>query len=505
MRHGIITERQFDNSIVVETSPKLSLRELFPAARFFAAEDISYENLADSSQTCREGDLVVYRIGDDDPVKLVADAMARGAAGILTEQLLPCPLPQCIVGDTEIALAKIASNRLERPDRKLLTIGITGSAGKTTTALMVSSLLRLSGYRAAYQTDLGDCDGIVQKTSKKSIPSNSSLIQWIEDAVDTGAQAAIIELSDDDARHGGYDAIQFDILIVAGGSVPNADFGPTAIQCAVDCLSSDGVVIVPADDEKTLRLVRDADAKHLTYSVSSAADATSNIIDQSGGMTTLLVRHGNTTAAMESPMCGAANAANQLAATLVGLLLGHPLQEIVENLGKLREVPGRDQRLIEFGQPTVVIDAAGTPQRAAAALRTHRSMKGGGRLWCVLAVDGTTPAETLARYGSLMEKFADQAIITATSNSKKAFMSASHSVLDGVEECAAMRLVADRRRAIEWALSESRPDDTILILTGEPTQTAHQQRSDIDKVKGWIEASREPMEECDAVTLKIFQ
>lgn len=506
MRHGINTERQFDSSVTVETSTELSLRELFPVARFIAAQDISFSQLAESPRKCREGELVVYRIGQDDPVRLVADAMACGAVGILTEQLLPCPLPQCIVGDTEIALAKIASAQLERPDRKLLTIGVTGASGKTTTALLISTLLRSCGYRSAYQTDLGDCDGIVQRTSKESVPSNSALVQWLSDAADTGAQAAIIELSDDQIRFGGYDSIEFDLLVVCGGSVPNTDFGPTAIQCAIDCLTDDGIVIVPAEDEKTLRLIRDADAKPLTYSVRKAADATAKIFDQSGGMTTLMVNHQNTTAMMETALCGAANAANHLAATMVGLLLGHQLEQIVESLGGLREVPGRQQRLVEFDQATVVIDAGGSPQRAADSLRTQRSMKAGGRLWCVLAVDGTDAATTLAQYGSLLERFADHAIVTSTSVGKKSFLSASHCVLDGVEECAAMRLVADQKRAIQWALSEANANDTILILTGCQSKSAHQRRCEIEEIKGWIEATRQPNQESEnASALKIFQ
>ncbi len=506
MRHGIFTDRQSDDQVVVESSSQLSLREIFPAAQFFAGKDIQFDTVAESSSTCNEGELVVYRIGHDDPMQLVADALARGAVGILTEQLLPCPLPQCIVGDIEIALGKVAAIQLDRPDRKLLTIGVIGSAGKTTTSLLISNLLRASGYRTAYQTDLGDCDGIVQKTSKQTIPDNSSLVRWIGDAVDAGCQAAVIEMSDASARRGGYDAIEIDILVVTGTGIRQTDFGPSGVQCGLDRLASDGIVIVPSEDQKTQALIRDAGAKPLTYSVRKAADMTAKIFEQSGGITTLMVNHHNTTALMETSLCGAENADNHLAATLVGLLLGHPIEQIVENLSKLREVPGRGQRLIEYGQATVVIDAGGTPDRAASALRTHRSMKANGRLWCILAIDANDSPETLSQYGTLMERFADQPIVTAGSGAKKSFMSASHNVLDGVQDCAAMRLVADRRRAIEWAMSQSKPDDTILIITGGKDQTAHQQRVDIELIQAWVATSREAkVDATDAVTLKIFK
>ncbi len=489
------------------TDGKLSLREVLAGSRFFAGSDVTFTSVAKSPETAAEGELVVYRIGQDCPSKLVADALARGAAGILTEQILPCPLPQCIVGDIELALAKITAEQLGHPDRKLLHIGVIGSAGKTSTTLLVSSLLRAYGIRTGYQSDLGECDGIVQSTSSTPIPANASLVEWLGQANDSDCQAAIVELSDDDARHGAYDAVEFDLLIVTGSATCSGDFGPSGLQCALERLTSDGVVIAPCDDEKAMRVIRDTGSKLLTYGVRKSADVTAKIIDQSGGMTTLLVTHQDTTAAMETSLCGAAMAANHAASILVGLLLAKPLQEIVEKLSQLRSIPGRGQRLESFGHAAVVLDAGGSPDRLATTLRTYRSMKSNGRLWCVLAINGNDSPELLSRYGNAMERFADNAIITAQAGTKSSFLSASHGVLDGVERCAALRLVADRRRAIEWAVSEAGPNDTIVVVTGERNQTAVEQRSDIEIISRWVESERErhaKQSQANPVKLTIF-
>ena len=71
-----------------------------------------------------------------------------------------------------------------------------------------------------------------------------------------------------------------------------------------------------------------------------------------------------------------------------------------------------------------------------------------------------------------MERFADNPVVTSTSSSKPKFLSGSHAILDGVEKCAAFRLVADRKRAIEWTISEARPEDTIVVITSERQNTA---------------------------------
>lgn len=470
---------------------RTSLRSVLPSARFFAGDDIEYTSVADSASEAQPGQLVVYRIGQECPSQLVADALAQGAAGILSEQVLPCPLPQCIVGDVSIALAEVTAGDLDRPDRKLLTVGVVGSAGKTSTALLVASLLRGAGIRTAYQTDLGESDGIVQATGNDPVLDHAALVEWIGEAADCGCNAAIIELHDETVRHGGYDAVRFDLLIVTGRRETKTDFGESSLHCAMERLTSTGVVIAPADDPAIMRVIHDSGVRTVTYGVKRAADVTAKIIEQSSGMTTLLMSHDRTTAVMETTLCGAAMAGNHAAAAAAGLLIAQPLHEVVERLGSLRMIPGRGQSLSQFGNATVVLDRGGSPDRAGETLRTYRSMKGAGRLWCILAIEADDAPETLARYGQLLERFADTAIVTSTSDSKSQFLASSHAVLDGVERCAAMRLVADQQRAIQWAMSEARATDTILVVGGLSGNSAHQRRAEIERVQAWVESEHQ--------------
>jgi UDP-N-acetylmuramoyl-L-alanyl-D-glutamate--2,6-diaminopimelate ligase len=243
-----------------------------------------------------------------------------------------------------------------------------------------------------------------------------------------------------------------------------------------------------------MRVIRDSGSKLVTYGIRKAADVSAKIIDQSGGMTTLLVSHDDTTVAMETPLCGSAMAANHAAAALVGLLLDQPLHEIAEKLGQLRSIPGRGQRLEAFGHATVILETGGSADRVRTALRTHRSMKSGGRLWCVMAIDEQTGIESLVEIGSSMERFSDVAIVTSTRDHKQRFLATSHHVLDGVQKVAAFRLVADRGRSLQWALSEADSRDTIVVFTNERYPSAHQQRADLEKLSQSVEQFRSEQE-----------
>lgn len=471
-----------------------SLRRILPHARFVAADDIRFEALAEPGREVRSGELVCYRIGHADPARVVADALARGAAGILTEQLLPCSLPQCIVGDADAACSEIWSTLLDRPDRKVLSVAVIGSAGKSTTALLIATLFRSLGVRTAYQTDLGECDGVVQNASDRPLPSGESLIRWLGEAADCECQVAVFEVSDEALRRGQCDAVQFDLLVVAGSIDSRRDFGPSALGCALERIAGDGVVVAPADDAQAVRIVRDSGVQHVTYGIRRPADVTLKLIDQSSGMTTAFVCHGDTTAVMETPLCGAAMAANHAAAATVGVLIDQPLTQIVEALGSLRAVPGRFERLTDTGFATVLLDAAGTPARLRNSLRAARSMRSGGRLWCVLALRGDEKPEELASYGSDLERFGDHVVLTCHRDAKPLFLKLAHQVLDGVNDCASLRLVADHERAVRWAVGEAAERDLVLVAGGMEGDSPKSRRAATQRVTTWIETERQAVQ-----------
>ncbi|KAA5545961.1 hypothetical protein FYK55_03345 [Roseiconus nitratireducens] len=485
-------------------------------AKFFGGTDLVWTQAAPSASECTTGDVVVFRIGTDDPSETIAQALARGASGILTEQILPCPLPQCVVGSADRALAEIASHVCLRPDRKLLTIGVVGNSGKTSTCLLTASLSAAAGFRTAYQCDLGSSDGVVESTAADRVPAGADLIYWLEEARDCMSELAVIEVSERAARDGCYDAMQFDVLIVAGRSELADDFGPSGLQCMLDRLTPSGVVIAPEQDAKTRRAIEQTEAKHLFYGTQTSSEFGAVVLDQSGGMSTLMLSAGDTTALMETPLCGEAMAANIGAAMTLGSLLGTSLHKIAGYLSKLRSIPGRGQRLVDFGRSTVVLETGGAVDRVRQALQTAKATGVGGRIWCVLAVGQTMSNETLAQYGRCIERHAHQCVVTSRPGGSNAFLQSTHQLLDGVKHCAAIRMVADPTDAISWVLRQSGPRDTVVIITNAPAGSPQQGRLELQQVERLVDSVRESMEvaedaaaedtpEGTKVTLKLFK
>ena len=147
--------------------PVVSLKALFPDAHFVGAPDI-HCSACDSHPESDRTDWV-FAAGVSDWTAAdrdVVTAINHGATAILTEQLLPSSVPQCIVSNVRDAYAELSLALAGNPCEKILTIGVVGTHGKTSASLMVASMLKRIGKTVAYFTDLGASNG---KESASSI------------------------------------------------------------------------------------------------------------------------------------------------------------------------------------------------------------------------------------------------------------------------------------------------------------------------------------------------
>jgi UDP-N-acetylmuramoyl-L-alanyl-D-glutamate--2,6-diaminopimelate ligase len=485
------------------STPAVSANQCLPLVKFFQCQDIVIDSLANCVETAKPGDVVCFQTGKDDPLTFAAEALARGASAILTEQLLPCPLPQAVVGDVQDSACRIAAALHDDPAAQMLTIGIVGDSGKTTTALLIAGLLKKIGIRTGYQTDLGSSDGIIQSTPTVATADGLELISRLAEARDAGCGAMVIEYSG--SQSGTCSGLKLDLLVVTGtesletSAGAQGHYGPDMLTIALEQTKDDAVVIVPADQPKLVRRVGDSGLRQLTYGLRRAADVSAKVFDEQPGQTTLMVSCGDETAAMETLHCGEAMAMNSLAAVAVGLLLETSLSDAIAALCQLPMIPGRMQRITGYDTAAVVIDAAKAPEQLAGALRTIRRQRAaGGKIWCLFAT-GSRPAgsidqrhtdDQLARCGRLLERFADRIILTSTANAKASFLRSSHSVLDGFKDVAVARLVANPSSAIQWAVEHAAPDDTIVIFHGDSGETAMQRRKAIERLEAAVESAR---------------
>ena len=104
-------------------------------------DDVAIDAVSNDTRNLGPGSLYVALRGERfDGHDFAADAQARGASALLVERLLPIELPQVLVADSELALAKIATG-MQR-DRGTEVFAITGSNGKTSVKSLLLSILQ---------------------------------------------------------------------------------------------------------------------------------------------------------------------------------------------------------------------------------------------------------------------------------------------------------------------------------------------------------------------------
>src|SRR4029077_4355199 len=120
----------------------VSLRRLLPGARFVGCPDWEVSGCTADSRRLDPGQVfVAVRGRRHDGHAFVAQALERGAAGVVVERLCPeAGRLQVLVTDARGALGRLCHALAGAQAEQLLTIGVTGTCGKTVTSLFLRSI-----------------------------------------------------------------------------------------------------------------------------------------------------------------------------------------------------------------------------------------------------------------------------------------------------------------------------------------------------------------------------
>ncbi|MEX0979889.1 MAG: UDP-N-acetylmuramyl-tripeptide synthetase, partial [Gemmatimonadota bacterium] len=352
--------------------------------------DVSLLGASQDSRTVRAGDLfLAWRGVDADAHDFVAAAAEAGAVAAVVERFVPeAAVPQVRVTDGRLAAALAADALHGSPWRQLFTCGITGTNGKTTTALLTRHLLGMRGSAAAIGT-LGvvGADGqVLPETEGLTTPGPVALSGWLRKLVDDDFRSVTLEASSHALDQRRLDGMRFDVAVFTnfGGDHldyhGDADAYLTSKARLVELLAPSGAAVVNADDAAWAALADAARGgvgpgrrRFVTFAIDVAADvrASGVVLLPSGARFTLHHEGGSVDVLL--PLPGRFNVENALAAAAVGLVSGLSLQEVAAGLERAPQVPGRLEVLCR--EPfTVAVDFAHTADALARVLTAVRPL-----------------------------------------------------------------------------------------------------------------------------------
>ena len=150
------------------------------------------------SRLATEGTVFFCLVGKvSDGHTFALSAYRRGCRFFVVERELDLPDDAVIftVPNTRAALADTAAVFYDHPEQKIRLIGLTGTKGKTTTALLIQNLLNGAGIPTGYIGTNGVDYGEYHYTTVNSTPESVEIYRHLRGMLDAGMTACALEVS----------------------------------------------------------------------------------------------------------------------------------------------------------------------------------------------------------------------------------------------------------------------------------------------------------------------
>ena len=313
------------------------------------------------SRTLNTGDLFFAITGDRfDGHRFAAAALDAGARGVVVSDLSAMPVRPAeaaviLVSDTTRALQDLA--RFVRRASGSTVVAVTGSAGKTTTKEVLSTLL-------AARFDVFRSEG----NFNNHIGLPLSLLRLCD-----GPDIAVVELG---MNHAGEIRVltaiaEPDVRVWTLVAEVHQAFFPSIEAIAdakaemLESATPETLVVANAADARVMSRVRRCPARVVTFGIDVDADiSASEVVNHGVAGTTAMVTAMGARVPIVVPLIGRGHLANVLAAAAVALEFGVPMGEITERVGRLVPAARRGEvRRLRDGV-TVVDDSYNSNPRA---------------------------------------------------------------------------------------------------------------------------------------------
>ncbi len=433
-----------------------------------ALDGLEVGGVQQDSRVVGPGDLFVAWSGSahDAHDYLPAAAAAGAVAAIVERPVAGAELPQVRVDNARMAAAVVSGFVAGSPWKALRTIGVTGTNGKTTTAMLLRGLLGEDGPAAAIGTlgVVGPDGRVVEGTEGLTTPGPVEIAERLADLARDGVRSVVLETSSHALDQFRLDGVRFDAMAFTNLTRDHLDYhgtfaGYLAAKARLLELGKEGATAVVNADDAAWGGLRPT-GPVLTYGLQTNADvrAEAPALSASGSRFELVAGDGRVPVRL--PLPGAFNIANALCAASCALALGRPLEAVAAGLEDASPVAGRIER-ISRGAFDVFVDFAHTPDALEQILKTMKPLVA-GRLIVVFGAGGDRDATKRPEMGAAVARHADIAIVTSDNPRTEEPAAIVAQVAAGVHGCERVEIV-DRRDAIHAALDMAQPGDAVIL------------------------------------------
>lgn len=368
---------------------------------------------------------------------------------------------------------KLVSARYGNPAKGLRVIAVTGTNGKTTTVNYLNEILKEAGQKTAmFSTAVIEVAGDRQLNDLNATVGTTDRMQrFFRDAKRAKVDYVVLEITSHALHQHKLDGVPIYMAIMTNLTQDHLDYHHTmehyaAAKAKLFAIEPHFIVLNRDDSWFEYYDKYPAAGQKITYGTHEEAEAKIDYVKlyKKGSEATVVIDH-QTRLDLATALPGRFNVYNMTAATAGAYLLGVGLSDIVEGVANLEGVPGRFERVVEGLGYDVIVDYAHTPDALQQLLESAKSITK-NRVILVFGATGDRDKGKRPIMGQIAAERADRIILTDEESYNEDPHAIRNQVREGIESAGAsakLTEIADRREAIEKALSIAKKGDTILI------------------------------------------
>ena len=408
--------------------------------------------------------------------KFIDSAVAQGAGVVVVEKRVEVAdkdVTVVLVKNGRVALSLMSAAYFGYPAKKMITVGITGTKGKSTTETMVRDIIEKSGKTVGIIGTIGAFMKGKAIVTENTTPESYMVQKYFHDMVEAGCDAVVMEVSSQGLMLHRTQGFVFDFGIFTNiepdhiGPNEHKDFDDY-LHCKSMLLRQCKVGIVNRDDEHFDRIIEGHTCKLETYGFSEKADLRAEgarLVGRKGYLGISYHVKGLMDFPVEIDIPGKFSIYNSLTAIAICRHFKVSEENIIKAL-KVARVKGRIEMIKVSDEFTLMIDYAHNAMALESLLGTLKEYDP-HRLVCLFGCGGNRSKLRRYEMGEVSGKMADLTIITSDNPRDEDPQAIIDDIKIGMAKTDGKYVeIPDRKEAIAYAIHHGEPGD-IIVLAGK--------------------------------------
>ena len=438
--------------------------------------DVDISDIKDDSRKVEPNDMYIAKVGStSDSHKYIPEVIKKGAKVIVIEKDIDVPdedVKIIKVKSSREAMAEISSAYFKYPAKELTVVGITGTAGKTSTSTILKKMIEENGEKAGLIGTIGAFIGKRKITLHNTTPENYEIQKLFREMVEDGCKYAIMEVSSQGLKMHRVDGFTFDYGVFT--NISKEHIGPNEHESFEEYMHCKSLLfqkcktgIINVDDKNWENVTKNHTCNIIKFGINSnnidykAENIKFIMTDKFLGMGFDVT--GKINDKFEVAIPGRFSVYNALCAITIAHELGLKVDSIKKAL-ETAYVKGRMELANSNDKYKLIIDYAHNKDEMINLMETIMEYKP-KRIVCIFGGGGNRARDRRFDMGEISGKYAGLTILTEDNPRFEDMESINNDIITGLNRSNGKYItIDDRQEAIEYAMKNAQEGDIILLI-----------------------------------------